>query len=330
MAYPLAMAHGEDRLELEGPVSPRLADGARVAMAAVAGARPELRPTRLDLDERVVVATRDRRMREAALCLSGGVDALAALRQNLDTVPAEHPARFRTGIFVFGLNTYDFADGKIVAARERAVWDYVDAMEQFAQTAGLSIVRMRTNLRTLYPSFESWGSVTHGAHLSALGQSLRQRVHALAIGSAGKGLGEGTMQNPLLVQLYSSDDVNVYGAQNLVSRLDKMRSLLAWPEALRILRVCFQIDEPVAGQRNCGRCEKCLRTMLQFIALGGGDSPDVRGAFARWVDADALKGLDLRAPHQRAFYSGLAPLLVAKGRSDLAAALARANTVDRA
>lgn len=51
----------------------------------------------------------------------------------------------------------------------------------------------------------------------------------------------------------------------LVQRVDKLRELAQWPEALRHLRVCYQ-DERY--DRNCGRCGKCMRTILAFRVLG--------------------------------------------------------------
>ena len=324
MAYPLAMALGEQRLQLEGPVSPRLADGARLAMAAIQQSRPALRPVRLEVDERQVPASRDDPAREAALCLSGGVDALAALHQNLEQVPADHPARYRRGLFVFGLNSFDFADGAIVTSRERAAWAYVDRLERFASASGLTLSRARTNLRALYPSFDAWGSATHDAHLAALGQAMRGRVRSLAIGSAGAGLIDGSPQHPLLVSLYSSHDLDVHGAQHMVARLDKLRRLVAWPAAIEVLRVCLQMEEPVPGQRNCGRCEKCLRTMLHLTLLGAGEAAHVRAAFAEWITVAAVERLDLSPFHARVFYTELATSLVGVVRPELVAALRRA------
>jgi protein-arginine kinase activator protein McsA len=50
-------------------------------------------------------------------------------------------------------------------------------------------------------------------------------------------------------------------------RLDKMREITKWPEAMQNLRVCWQGNQK---DRNCGRCEKCVRTILNFRILGVG------------------------------------------------------------
>jgi hypothetical protein len=49
------------------------------------------------------------------------------------------------------------------------------------------------------------------------------------------------------------------------SRVGKVRALAAWPTALAALRVC---PEGPADRLNCGRCEKCLRTRLELLAVG--------------------------------------------------------------
>jgi hypothetical protein len=258
------------------------------------------------------------------LCLSGGVDALAALQER-QALPVSHPLRYRHGLFAFGFNTYDFIEGAVDPARLAAAESYADRLEAFAATAGLALTRMRTNYRTLHRSFEAWAVVAHDSHLAAIGHLMRPRLSALAIGSAGAGLAAGIPQDPLLVALYATDDLDVHGAQPMRSRLEKLRALLTWPAALDVLRVCFLMRTPGAGERNCGSCEKCVRTALQCIALGAGDRQAVRAAFTTWPGTpEALATVDLRATRVQSFYAELAPLLAAQGRDDLARAISAA------
>lgn len=48
-------------------------------------------------------------------------------------------------------------------------------------------------------------------------------------------------------------------------RTGKVRELAAWRTGADNLRVCW---EGAGKGRNCGRCEKCLRTMVNFLAAG--------------------------------------------------------------
>lgn len=49
------------------------------------------------------------------------------------------------------------------------------------------------------------------------------------------------------------------------SRCEKLPLLAEWPEALQHLRVCYANP---GSHANCCRCEKCIRTMLSFRAMG--------------------------------------------------------------
>ena len=99
------------------------------------------------------------------------------------------------------------------------------------------------------------------------------------------------------------------------SRCEKVAAIAAWPAGLAGLRVCWQ---GACKDRNCGRCEKCLRTKLNFLASGlqvpssfedlAVDPSDVRRVRIR---SDALRadwaqilhhaeGLGLQAPWMEA------------------------------
>jgi bacterioferritin-associated ferredoxin len=67
-------------------------------------------------------------------------------------------------------------------------------------------------------------------------------------------------------------------------RVGKARALAAWPEALRNLRVCWAGR---SADTNCGRCEKCVRTILEFRAAGVPCPP----CFPGDVTEDQIRGL---------------------------------------
>jgi hypothetical protein len=51
------------------------------------------------------------------------------------------------------------------------------------------------------------------------------------------------------------------------TRVDKIGQISAWPEAMQYLRVCLA-KEARLRDRNCCRCEKCVRNIITFRALG--------------------------------------------------------------
>ena len=72
---------------------------------------------------------------------------------------------------------------------------------------------------------------------------------------------------PLTNACMSSDVFPILNDGAAFSRQEKVRALTAWPEAMKYLRVCWEGER---GDRNCGRCEKCIRTILAFRAAGAG------------------------------------------------------------
>lgn len=71
--------------------------------------------------------------------------------------------------------------------------------------------------------------------------------------------------NPVTDHLLSSGHMEIRHDGAGASRSRKVRALSERPEITRHLRVCFTAD---SRDRNCGRCEKCIRTTLNFLASG--------------------------------------------------------------
>jgi hypothetical protein len=315
--YPLAMYMRERRLKIDGAVTSRLGDGVRSAMAVIAEQWPAHQPVALDITHgRGSRAPGDR---EAAVCFSGGVDALAAVQANVSTTPVGASERYASALFVFGLNTFDFVEGMPSAERLVAHELHAARLAAFVESLGMTLLRCSTNLRSLFPSFDAWWEVASTSYLAAVGHLMRPRIASLAMGSAGRGSVVGVSPHPLIDALHATDALSVHGAQAMMTRLEKVRRLTVWPDGLAVLRVCLLIDLPDGGRLNCGTCEKCVRTMLELIAIGD-------GALARAPfpvsDVDAgLVGRALGSSHGRAYVAELAPMLVAQGRNDLADAL---------
>lgn len=76
--------------------------------------------------------------------------------------------------------------------------------------------------------------------------------------------------NPVTDWLLSSSAFQMVHDGAEFNRIEKIRELVSWQEALQYLRVCWQGPDL---DRNCGRCEKCARTILIFRLVGGGLPP---------------------------------------------------------
>lgn len=320
-AFPLAMLFGERRVAVEGEVCPRLADGSRTATHLMAMLKPHLRPPILELNERASAGTDSYSQRRAGFCFSGGVDSLAALRINRQTVPPSHAASFADALYIFGLNTYDFERGEPVPARLAVFSAQRDRLARLCEDTGLSLLTAATNLRALYPSWEAWGTVIHMSPLAAVGHGLSRRIGSLGIASAGAGIDLALRPNPLIDAFYSSHDLDVYSLYPTISRLERVRLIGQWREGLAALRVCFLIDLPDGRVPNCGECEKCVRTKLELLAVGALDGAPFPTAD---VTPDIIDRVSIESYGSHSFFAECAPALESRGHGDLARAMRRA------
>ena len=76
--------------------------------------------------------------------------------------------------------------------------------------------------------------------------------------------------NPVTNHFLSSHGVEIVTDGSEYTRTEKAAVVASWPLALRKLRVCYQGKDL---SRNCGTCEKCKRTRLNFLAVGVEDLP---------------------------------------------------------
>ena len=131
-----------------------------------------------------------------------------------------------------------------------------------ALEVGMTPVLVETNLRRNTEHFLHWG-IYGGAGLASAALALGlERVHIPASRSY-------AFQDPMCTHLFldplwstSRTEIIHHGAE--ANRWEKVKYLADHPEALRTLKVCF--DENTDG--NCGRCPKCLITMLMLEAAG--------------------------------------------------------------
>lgn len=129
--------------------------------------------------------------------------------------------------------------------------------------AGIELVRMRTNFRQLRGDW----LLTYGAGAASALMMLE--------GGFGVGLLGGTPSyrypdydmgsNPVSDPLLSSDAFKVLGDGLQYTRTQKAGLLSSWQPALENIRVCWQGAQ---FDRNCGHCQKCVRTILNFKAAG--------------------------------------------------------------
>ena len=100
--------------------------------------------------------------------------------------------------------------------------------------------------------------------------------------------------HPLTDRLLSSDSFQLIHDGAAFKRTEKIQELSNWAEGLAGLRVCWHgpKNDPHHHGGNCGRCEKCIRTILNFRVAG----LELPACFTK--DIDDIQILRLRHVHE--------------------------------
>jgi hypothetical protein len=322
-AYFPAVRHGERRIALEGPISPRLRDGL-VAVNALfrswyEGARPDptIEPTA------GFRAPYPRCPSRAAAFVSGGVDSSFSLRLNREEVPFDHPASFRDLIWLAGRGFPGEEESPpAVDHRNRLA----AVLSELAGEAGADLIPVRTNLRQIEPDMMFLGYEFQAAYVASAALMLANRFDVVSF-SSGWDLAHlipwGT--HPLVDPNLGTEALSIRHDGIAFGRAEKLRRLARWETAIRNLVVCN--DVPPGPLLNCGRCYKCVETMTLLESEGlfslAGQFPADR-VTPEMVDAVTL------APNLRSsfreyaeFWRAMIPGLEARGRTDLVRAVGR-------
>jgi hypothetical protein len=195
------------------------------------------------------------------------VDSLATLRNNRLNIPRSHPSSIEKNILVYGL---DLGLGGRVSEDEensmRKFRETKEALQPITSSAETELVPIYTNLRYLDGGNDFYTRKWHGSLLVTVAHALSGAVHAVYIGSTFDYANATSWgSTPLMDRLFSGPSIRVEHDGARFSRLDKVRLLASWPEAIDFVRVCV-VNRP--GELNCGRCHKCIRTKLGLAAIG--------------------------------------------------------------
>ena len=224
-----------------------------------------------------------------AVCFSGGVDSMYTLmkggspRYLLSAEPFDLPSSFTETFKV---------------ARRR--------LETVAAAVGSTPVSIRTNV-TEHPSFKTHRLLdTNTGILASMGHLLAPHIGSISISSSHR-----TDEPDIHVcfqftdPLLSSQNLHVVHAHTEVSRREKVAQIADWPIAQENLAVCFNKQ---GENRNCGRCEKCVRTMLDLCIAGKLESiKSFDLSRPLWEAMDHVKLVTYLETYQKALYEPLDP-----------------------
>lgn len=298
LAY--AMRH-EDHLHIIGPLDPALRRNLEEIQAIYLAWDRQATPVEVDApvdaagpsrSEQRRARRRDRPRRAAFF--SRGVDSLfTAARAPSGAGPLD------ALVFVDGLEP---RHDDVVRAQER------DLARASATRLGLPLVVVETNVRELFdPAAFDWEDAV-GAGLASVALALAGGFDSVVIPSGDSyATVEPCGTSPLLDPLFSSSRLQVTHDSLAHSRLGKVGWMVSnRPDLLGDIKVCFKENRP----DNCGRCGKCLLTMVCLQIHG---SLDEATAFPSTIDPEDIRAFRLPTAKARADWAEVARALSTTG-----------------
>ena len=247
-----SMRQGEN-LVIEGSVSAQLYRGMHAIMQEVQKWDIGLQPIKIEAG--ALVADPPRPQRSASF-FSGGVDSFYTyLKHKTDPMEKDR------------IDNFILVNGFDINQRNTQLWDRaLDNIKSIAEADGVELIVVRSNIQGLVEPVLLW-DYAHGGCLAAVGLFLRGAFHQVYIPSThsvAEQIPWGS--NFALDGHWSTESTAFVHDGTEATRLEKvLRQIARSPLALGHLRVCFE-NEP--GAYNCGRCDKCLRTMMNLYVAG--------------------------------------------------------------
>ena len=307
-----AMASGMGVLDLTGPTSAKLVSALPTIIDIMKAWNPELTP--VSVPSLIPVAKPRPSPGRVGVFFSGGVDAFYTFLKCREEITDL--------IFLHGAES---ALGNPELLKRAAA-----NVDEVASEFGVGVVHVKTNLKPVMSTFVDWGLTGHGAGLVTIGHLLAPAFERIYIASS---VHYGDLfpwgSHPLLDPLWSSERMEFVHHGCAARRIEKVEFIAGFDAALNHLRVCSWgpgSKYEGGGVVNCGRCEKCARTMLALEAAG---KLSRCKTFDRPLESERVRRLRVK-PEIRAFYEeSLAALRRQEVRPDLQRSLERCLRGDR-
>lgn len=241
---------------VHGQVSPSLLQNLEEFQAAWSAWEPNrYHPVeiRADIEQEQPLAELDK----AIVAFSGGVDSCFTVFRHRTGRCGRWQRNLQAGLMIHGMD--------IPLEEQQGFNQAAEKAKTLLASLDVELIPLATNFRELPLKWEdAFGTgilsclmMLQGGYTTGLvASSFPYQALSFPYGS-----------NPVTDWMLSSRAFKIVHDGAAFPRLEKMREIAHWPEALQSLRVCWQGQHK---DRNCGRCEKCIRTILNFRIIGVG------------------------------------------------------------
>lgn len=245
---------------VHGQVSPSLLRNLTEFQAAWVATDKNLISVDITADQEVE-ASPDPARNGALVAFSGGVDSCFTAYRHARGVGLRFPYELAGAVMAQGFD--------IPLEDPSAFRRAVDRSRRMVSSLDLELMAVETNFRDIVNDWSHSHGTAIASCLALFGGGFRTGL----IGQTYtypelRHIAEGV--NALTDPMLSSDAFKIVPDGAAFERADKIRPLGNWDEFLQDLRVCW---EGPKKDRNCCVCEKCIRNILTFRALGLGLPP---------------------------------------------------------
>ena len=214
--------------------------------------------------------------RRGLLAFSGGLDAVYSLVAHRTGALGHRSVPSLRAMFIRRI--------ELNMPRDRDIERAVASARAIADEVGAPLVTVETNWRTAFsPNYPMHHMLGIAGALRAMVQP-GERVLVSSGAPYGSEViphGANALTDRLLGQNAHPCEPTGYG----VDRIQKCRAVAHLASVREGLRVCWQREAP---GRNCGSCEKCVRSKLSFLAAGVGEIPALGALSLEQVAAISL------------------------------------------
>lgn len=248
-----AMREGRP-IHIDGPVTATLLRNLEEFQEAWTLWRSSFRRVAITADQ--ILPVQQPASRRGVFAVSGGVDGTFALLRHHGGHAGLRTARPVCAMVVHGFD---------IPLHERSAFERAHrSISDVTNTLGIPLTTVRTNWRELFSN--EWTMEYHIALAACLFQF--RGLANVGVSGACEDYGHLVLpwgSNPVTNNLLAGGGFDLHTEGGGFTRTQRVRLICDYPEVAAKLRVCW--EGPITGG-NCGHCEKCIRTKLNFMANG--------------------------------------------------------------